>query len=178
MPSAKGARKASQAPEACRAAHVRAELIDTGRSPISIRPAEPRDASGIALLISQMGYPATADDVHRRLRIFADGRSDVLVALSGNGDQAVIGLVSISLAPSILDAAPTGRITALMVSREYRRSGVGRLLLERVEVWARNRGCDRIHVVAGKRRVKVSHPFYSNVGFESETGTSFIKRLT
>jgi len=153
-------------------------LTDTGRGPISIRPAEPRDASGIALLISQMGYPATADDVHRRLRIFADGRSDVLVALDGNRDQAVVALVSCSLAPSILDAAPTARITALMVSRDHRRSGIGRQLLDRVEDWAHNRGCDRIHVVAGKRRVKDSHPFYTNVGFESDTGTLFIKRFT
>jgi GNAT superfamily N-acetyltransferase len=88
----------------------------------------------------------------------------------------ILGLAALHVIPVIERDGATGRITALVVRDEARRSGVGRALVKRVEAEAARRGCDRLEVTSGARRDDAHH-FYRRLGFE-EAPQRFVKSLT
>ena len=64
-----------------------------------------------------------------------------LVAVAGSGQ--VVGFAEVALR-SVADGCethPVGYLEGWFVARTLRRSGVGRLLVEAAEDWARSRGC-------------------------------------
>jgi GNAT superfamily N-acetyltransferase len=67
-------------------------------------------------------------------------------------------------------------LTALAVDESARRSGVGRGLVEAVEDFARQSGCERLSVTTQEHRTDAC-TFYIRVGLE-QTGRRFGKMLT
>jgi hypothetical protein len=48
---------------------------------LNVRDARPEDAAAVAGLLGELGYPATADEVTQRLRVWlTEPRSQVLLA--------------------------------------------------------------------------------------------------
>ena len=141
---------------------------------ISIRRMEPGDAEAAARLSTELGYPATTEEIERRLAdLLPRENHEVLVAeLEG----AVVGWVHIQESRLVVEP-PRADITGLVVSREVRRAGVGRTLVEAAERWAAERGADRIRVRSNVVRDD-AHAFYPALGFEvAKTSTVFEKQL-
>ena len=67
------------------------------------------------------------------------------------------------------DAEPgVGHVYAMWVAPDARSAGVGRALLDAVEAWARDRGCDRLALTVTETNA-VARAFYGASGFiESE----------
>lgn len=112
-------------------------MVDSAK--ITLRRATEADAEVVAELSEQLGYPITADAMRRRIvTILANPEHDVIVAqLSGQ----VCGWVHVHV-QQLLEAEPRGEILGLVVSRNVRRAGLGRLLMEEAEHWVRDRGLD------------------------------------
>jgi GNAT superfamily N-acetyltransferase len=141
---------------------------------VTIRPAAAADASAIADLLDQLGYPTTVDEVeHRlqRLRVFGDA-----IAIVKEMDGRVVGLATGHSFPAIHSATPVAWLTTLVVSEGVRGRGVGRELVTAVEEWARRRGAVRISVTSGKQRLH-AHAFYEHIGYEL-TGVRLTKPLS
>jgi GNAT superfamily N-acetyltransferase len=68
-----------------------------------------------------------------------------------------------------------GRLTAPAVDQQWRARGVGKLLVQHVEQWCRERGADRLTLTSGHHRPE-SHKFYRALGYDA-TGLRFIKRI-
>jgi GNAT superfamily N-acetyltransferase len=138
-----------------------------------VRPATPDDAAAIAPLLTELGYPASAEDVARRLDALAgeDATGVWLAELDGR----VAGLVAIHASRLVTRDAPLCRIAAMVVGKAARGRGVGRALMEKVEQEASRWGCDRIEVTSAERRAD-AHAFYRSLGFE-DTSRRFIKEL-
>jgi len=140
-----------------------------------IHPMRADDATRVAELSGQLGYPATAEQIENRLS--RSGRVDgscVLVAEDAAG--AVVGWVHI-LERHVLEAEPHAEIGGLVVEEGARRSGVGRALVAAAERWAAERGFSEVVV-----RTNVVRPgapaFYGGVGYELvKTSLKFRKRL-
>jgi GNAT superfamily N-acetyltransferase len=139
---------------------------------LTIRDAEAADAEPIAGLLAQLGYPAQASAVGSRLeRLRIVGDRVVVAELDG----AVVGLAHLQVAPAIELDRPASKISALVVDEAHRGRGVGRALVEEMEVEARARGCEVLFLTTAARR-KAAHAFYERVGLE-ETGKRFAKEL-
>ena len=91
-----------------------------------------------------------------------------------DGD-AVIGWINLSEAHT-LETEPRAEITGLVVDSNFRSAGAGRLLVERGEEWARQRGLRVIGVRSNIIRER-THMFYERLGY-AMTKTQKVFRKT
>jgi GNAT superfamily N-acetyltransferase len=141
--------------------------------PLLIRAATPEDATALSLLVGELGYPASSDDMPPRLAAIEN--TGHAIALVAEIDGAVVGLLTTHLFSTIHSSVPVALLTALVVSESARGSGVGRGLVARAEEWARSRGALRIAVTSGAQRAD-AHEFYERIGY-ARTGVRFGKAL-
>jgi GNAT superfamily N-acetyltransferase len=147
----------------------------TTRAAIQIRGARLDDADELADLNTQLGYPAEAAAVVHRLEpILASPNDAVLVAVD-DADRP-IGWVHVGVELALEDS-DAGGIRGLVVDEKWRSQGVGRVLLERAEAWARGRGVSVLQVRSRVTRER-AHAFYERSGYERiKTSYVFRKRL-
>jgi GNAT superfamily N-acetyltransferase len=129
---------------------------------LEVRPAEPRDVAVIARLAGELGYPSTAEQVKDRLASMeGDPRHATFVAAVT--EDEVIGWIHLSEVHS-LASEPHAEITNLVVDSRFRGAGAGRLLVERGEKWARERGLTVIGLRSNVIRER-AHVFYARLGY-------------
>ena len=129
---------------------------------ITLRRATEEDAEVVAELSGQLGYPIAAAVVRQRLASLAAHPEHVILVAEGNGH--VFGWVQAHVAQSI-EAGARGEILGLVVSRDVRRAGIGRRLMQEAERWTRARGVDLIVLRSNVQRPE-SHAFYVAIGYE------------
>lgn len=140
---------------------------------MEIRAAHTDDASQIAALLEQLGYPSTAEQVAARMANMAtESGQHVLVA---DVDGSVVGLTTVQIRHVISGDAPFARIASVVVAESARSQGIGARLIEAVEQIARDAGCERIEVTSGAHRTQ-AHEFYLRRGY-SDVPRRFIKKL-
>ena len=142
---------------------------------VAIRLANAGDAERIAILCQQLGYPASQEEVQRRLnQIQRDKQHAVYVAELSDGH--VIGWVHVHVRQLIV-ADLQAEIGGLIVDEGYRHCGVGRLLTQQDEQWAREKGCWAVYLRSNVVR-KDAHAFYEGIGYSNvKTSMSFRKAL-
>ena len=141
----------------------------------NIRAATAADASDLAVLCEQLGYPADASTVARRLDDITECRSGaVLVAEADEG--AVVGWAEASLQRHLVHD-PRVMLAGLVVAEGARNQGVGVALLRAVEAWSREQGAAELIVRSNIVRER-AHRFYLREGFaEKKRQAMFWKRL-
>ncbi len=141
---------------------------------VTIRLARAGDAERMAVLSQQLGYPASQEDIQRRLsQIQQDEQHAVYVAeLSGR----VVGWVHVHICQRVV-ADPQAEIGGLVVDEGHRRRGIGRLLIQQAEQWGREKGCWAIYLRSNVIR-KDAHAFYEGMGYSNvKTSRTFRKAL-
>ncbi len=132
-----------------------------------IRPAVLRDAGALAQLSSQLGYPASSEQVQQRLRaILADSGHAVFVAENSparGADSALAGWVHVYIERT-LESDCTAELGGLVVEESRRGFGAGRLLMERAERWAQESRCATVTVRSNVLRTG-AHAFYRRLGY-------------
>lgn len=129
---------------------------------MTIRAARDVDASAIARLLAQLGYPTSVASIPSRLAQLQAESAAVLVAVSE--DHGVVGLASAVSFAAIHTDTPVAYITALVTDERVRGQGIGRTMVASLEQWARERGCPHLSVTSGEQRHD-AHSFYSQCGF-------------
>jgi GNAT superfamily N-acetyltransferase len=141
----------------------------------SIRRASEEDFAEIARLAGQLGYPASDDVMRPRLkRILTDPRNVVFVGESADGN--LVGWIHGTLS-QLLESDYRVEIAGLVVDERFRRKGIGRDLMERVEAWAVDHGVAQASVRCRTTRLE-AHRFYESLGFSpAKTQVVFRKSL-
>jgi GNAT superfamily N-acetyltransferase len=138
-----------------------------------IREAKPADAPRLVQLIHELGHEIDEKSVRKNLsRLKKAGELPLVATL----DKNVIGLIGRHLMFTIHRPKPVGRIPVLVVTKDARGHNLGRLLVEAVEQWCRDKGCALIEVTSNDRRAD-AHAFYRHMGYE-RTSIRFFKKLT
>jgi ribosomal protein S18 acetylase RimI-like enzyme len=140
---------------------------------LRVREPGPADLAAIAMLLGELGYPSTEEELRGRVDAYSAAAGTHLI-VAEEGDQ-VIGLAAMQVMPLIHRDLPVGRITAMVVRSDRRGSGVGRRLVAELEEIARRDGCGRIDLTSRHVRQE-AHAFYRALGFE-ETSRRFVKDL-
>jgi GNAT superfamily N-acetyltransferase len=136
-----------------------------------VRDARSTDAEAMSRLCEQLGYPAPAGAIPRRLvRLQQDPNARALVADAGEGP---VGLATVHIRHTINHEAPIAQLTLLVVDESQRSRGVGRALVEEAERWAHAQGCHRIVVTTTLQRTG-AHAFYERIGYR-HTGRRYGK---
>ena len=138
-----------------------------------VREARLGDAPDVALLLDALGYPCTRDEAADRIAmVLGDPRQRLLLAEIGGH---ACGLAGMDLRYSLVRGTEQARITALVVSPDAARQGVGRRLLRALELIARQAGAARIEVTSAASR-ESAHAFYHGCGY-TDGSRHFVKLL-
>jgi GNAT superfamily N-acetyltransferase len=147
----------------------------TEKKELKIRCAKSADAPRIAVLSGQLGYPATAAQMRKRLRGIKPA-SQHAVFVADSAKDGVIGWVHVSREP-LLEAEIRAEVNGLVVAEGQRSLGAGAKLLAAAEEWARKHGCKSMSVRSNVIRER-AHRFYERHGYEHyKTQKSFRKPL-
>ncbi len=142
-----------------------------GRTGLEIRAANGADAPGLSELLTSAGQPIEVADLVQRLESIRSGSGTVLIASEWGPPS---GVVALHWYPR-LDSAPMARIDLLLVGRDDRRRGLGRLLVKAAARAARLAGCDVLELTAGAGD-QALRAFCQTTGF-SESGTRYQRAL-
>ncbi|MGE5604331.1 MAG: GNAT family N-acetyltransferase [Bacteroidota bacterium] len=138
-----------------------------------IRDYIPSDYKTIKLLIDELGYPSSEEEVKERLeKISSDKTLRTLVA---EMEGKIIGFIGLCKSYAYERNGCYIRITALVVSEKYRKIGIGTELIQAAEEWAKTVNASCILLNSGVDR-KEAHKFYENKGYCIK-GYSFFKNI-
>jgi RimJ/RimL family protein N-acetyltransferase len=138
-----------------------------------IRDGKIEDSSEIAILLTELGYPATTAFVESNLQQqLSHPDAALLVAVES---ERVIGFVSLHFIPQLAWPGDFCRISYFCVNRYWHRQGVGAALEAAVQKIAKDRGCHCIEVHCHERRT-AAHQFYASRGY-SESPKYLIKAV-
>jgi ribosomal protein S18 acetylase RimI-like enzyme len=148
--------------------------MDPSIGPTTIRPMRADDAAAVAALTGELGYPASPDDLSRRIHLAsARPESQLLVAEEGG---RVIGWLHVYGA-YLLESDPHAEIGGLVITEDARGRGVGAALVSAAEAWARERDFAAIRVRSNILRHD-AHAFYERLGYRlMKTQKNFRKEL-
>ncbi|MGD1995350.1 MAG: GNAT family N-acetyltransferase [Anaerolineae bacterium] len=129
---------------------------------VRIRAAEPEDVKRVADLCGQLGYPASGDDVRRRLA-WIHRQEEHAVYVAERTDGVLVGWVHVYIR-HLLVADRHAELGGLVVDGSFRGRGVGRLLMEWAERWTRKKGCRAVYLRSNVIR-EGAHAFYEELGY-------------
>jgi GNAT superfamily N-acetyltransferase len=139
-----------------------------------LRRAEAHDASAVAALAGQLGYPTGEASMRVRLEAAQQcGTRDVIVA---ERDGRVRGWIEVVIVEALAHD-PFAEIHGLIVDEEERGAGLGARLVAAAEAWALKRGLFRIRVRSNVARERTRR-FYEKRGYTvTKTSNVFDKML-
>lgn len=138
---------------------------------LTIRPAGMADASAIACLMEQLGYPTGALEMEARLTgILPHSDYQTLVA---ERNSHIVGMIGVHLGHYYEKNGVYGQIVALVVEQEHQGQHIGSSLVVEGERWLKTRGVQTVIVNSGMHR-QAAHRFYEHLGYRA-TGIRFVK---
>lgn len=129
---------------------------------LSLRPATIADASAIATLVGELGFPASPGDIEARLPLLQECDRYFLTVATGP-DGGLLGLINAERRLNI-ESGTSYEITGLVVASSTRGAGVGSALVAAAEAWASSHGADRLRVRSNVTRPE-AHLFYAKLGY-------------
>ncbi len=136
------------------------ELKDSPQ--ILIRSVELGDVESVTLLCQQLGYTTSKQEIQERLKLLEEDQEHILyIAYLPN--EIIVGLIHVYIWKSLLIGRRV-EIDALIVHTDYRGRGVGYLLIQHAEQWAKEQDCDTIQVRSNTVRQQ-AHRFYEKLGY-------------
>lgn len=156
-----------------RAVYARMEKRNGGRN--VIRKMQMKDASAVSRICTEaMGYPAQEDQVRQRIAELESDPAYFLVVAEQDGEA--VGFLQ-AQKYDVLYAGRGWNIISLAVAPERQKTGLGRQLLEALEVHAANTGSDFIRLNSRIER-EDAHAFYCHMGYQCDkTQRRFMKKL-
>jgi len=141
---------------------------------VTLRELDSADAPAVAALCGQLGYPATAQEIERRVGRLA-GRDDHALVVAVRGGE-VVGWIHLC-ARDVLESEPDVEVAGLVVDERHRGGGIGRLLMAYADRWAGGRGRTLVRVRSNVVR-ESAHAFYKGLGFRiQKTQHTFVKAV-
>jgi len=121
------------------------------------------DATVVAHLLTQLGYPDTADFLPAKIERLNRLEQEKLLVLEV--EEGVIAFISLHIIPQLAVEGDFMRISYFAVDATVRSQGVGKWIEDYVTALARQMGCDRIELHCAAKRT-AAHDFYFRQGYE------------
>jgi GNAT superfamily N-acetyltransferase len=138
---------------------------------IAIREMGSADISACRLLLSQLGYDLTLQEMKRRYDAIREKQDHAVFV--GEQDRRVVALLHLYERPAF-DKPPEVIVQALVVDQYRRRTGVGKAMMNMAQRWALDRGFSSVALTSSVSRSD-AHSFYNRIGY-NVTATSHLFR--
>jgi len=142
---------------------------------VIIRDAQKGDVEELTSLMTDLGYPATLEEFKIRFeKISAHPDYRTIVALI---DNEMVGMAGLSKNIFYEMNGNYMRILAFVVKQSSRKLGIGKLLIEAAEEWAKEQGLHTVVISSGNRAERdAAHVFYQKMGYAIKS-SGFVKKL-
>jgi len=142
---------------------------------VRVRRAAAADIPQFPELCNQLGYPSSEEEVRARFGGI-DAAADHGLFVAETADGRLAGFLHVFVIRT-MESEPRAEIGGLVVDAVQRSHGVGTLLMERAENWAREHGCKIVSLRSNVIRER-AHAFYERLGYKHvKTQKSFRKLL-
>lgn len=134
----------------------------TARNSAIIRRARKEDAAAIAGLAGQLGYPSTQQEIEKRLErvLPASGHALFVAEMPGGGIGGWLHVFGYN----VVESDTRAEVAGLVVDANARGTGIGRLLMQSAEDWARQQGYTSVNLRSNIVRHE-AHKFYQRLGY-------------
>jgi GNAT superfamily N-acetyltransferase len=140
-----------------------------------IRIPKPRDHARMAALAGQLGYPAKAEEIAKRIEGMQES-AEHAIFVSQLPSSEITGWIAVFIYRCV-ETDARAEVSGLVVDERARSQGIGQRLLERAEKWAREKQCETIGLRSNVIRDR-AHAFYERQGYQHhKTQKSFRKSL-
>lgn len=120
-----------------------------------------------------MGYEYPIEDTKKQLQqILNDSNHKIYVAVVAD---KVVGYIHANNY-DLLYAPHLKNIMGIAVSSDFRKNGIGKMLLAEVEKWAKDTGAFGVRLLSGATRIG-AHDFYKSCGYEGNKGQKNFKKM-
>ena len=128
---------------------------------IIIREMTAKDAGVINALSKQLGYPLSIEQTLQNINSVLQSKDHTaFVAEYGN---KIVGWVGAAQA-IMIEVMPHCELNGLVIDEHHRGMGIGKLLIDKVRHWAKEKGNDKIGLHCNVKRTE-AHLFYQHLGF-------------
>ncbi len=141
---------------------------------IKVRPANEADFDSVYELLNQLkgsqhNYEAFEQNY---LQNIADPLVHYLIAVQKN---EVVGFISLHVQRILHHPSLTGEIQELIIEENHRGKGIGKMLMEKVELLAKELKLEEVELTTRIHR-KEAQEFYKNLGY-TNSHLKFVKEL-
>lgn len=132
-----------------------------------IRHAAIDDTPKLLPLLSELGYPATLEDLNRRFLKFVKNPGYGVAVCEMN--EEITGFIAWTTTDHLISDATRFSIVGIVVSTNHRNMGIGKKLMTFVEGIAKQHSPAIIDLTSGLRRAQDgTHEFYKRIGYKNE----------
>lgn len=132
------------------------------RADILIRVAELEDVDRITQLADSLGYSTSIKEMQLRLKRLIS-HSDHAIYVAQLLEEPVAGWIHVGISDTLV-AGRQVAINGLIVQKNYRKLGIGHLLMQQAEAWGRLQACAVVLVRSNMIRPE-AHCFYQHLGY-------------
>jgi len=120
-----------------------------------------KDAGAVNLLSKQLGYPLSVEQTLRNIN--AVSKSKDHTAFVAEYENKIVGWIGASQV-IMIEVMPHCEINGLVIGEYHRGMGVGKLLIDKIKLWAKEKGNNKIGLHCNIKRTE-AHLFYEHLGF-------------
>lgn len=136
-------------------------MLEERAGALTIREIRPEDSEVAARLSGELGYPAAAEVMKRRIENMRE-LPDHAVFVASIAER-VVGWIDVGIVRHLQSDA-YGEVGGFVVSEACRSRGVGGMLLAHAEQWVAERGITDV-VVRSRMGRDAAHRFYEREGY-------------
>ena len=120
-----------------------------------------KDAEAVNTLSKQLGYPLSIEQTLQNIKAILKSKDHA--AFVAEYENKIVGWIGAAQA-IMIEVMPHCEINGLVIDEHHRGMGIGKLLIERVKHWAKEKGNDKIGLRCNVKRTE-AHLFYEHLGF-------------
>jgi len=128
---------------------------------ISIREMIANDSKAVNTLSEQLGYPLSIEQTLQNVNRVLQSKDHT--AFVAEYENKIVGWIGASQA-IMIEVMPHCEINGLVIDQDHRGMGIGKLLVEKVKQWAREKNNSKIGLHCNVKRTE-AHLFYVHLGF-------------
>ena len=128
---------------------------------IIIREMTLNDAKAVNILSSQLGYTLSIEQTLQNINAVLESNDHT--AFVAEYENKIVGWIGASQA-IMIEVMPHCEINGLVIDQDHRGMGIGKLLIDKVKQWAREKNNNKIGLHCNVKRTE-AHLFYEHLGF-------------
>ena len=128
---------------------------------IIIREMTLNDAKAVNILSSQLGYTLSIEQTLQNINAVLESNDHT--AFVAEYENKIVGWIGASQA-IMIEVMPHCEINGLVIDQDHRGMGIGKLLIDKVKQWAREKNNNKIGLRCNVKRTE-AHLFYQHLGF-------------